>query len=80
MVALRERARWLEEEGKRLGAQVQESNAGGSGGGVPEHVLEKTKKILADYDGQLRHLARELAEVGKEFQEFEEMKRVRERA
>ena len=52
MVALRERARWLEEEGKRLGAQAEEQQQRS----VPDHVIETTKRILKDYDEQLVHL------------------------
>lgn len=70
MVTLRERARWLEEEGKRVGAaaaeaQRQERNS------LPENVLQGANRILRDYDGQLVHLAKELEEVKKEFQEWE---------
>ena len=75
MVALRERARWLEEEGKRLG-QVTEEQAQ-QGAVVPEDVLNKTKKILRDYDGQLRHLGVELEEVRKEYSGWEEGQRER---
>ena len=73
MVALRERARWLEEEGKRLGGQVEEQERQGSG--VPDEVVQKTKKILRDYDGQLVHLARELEDVRREFGEWQEGQR-----
>ncbi|KAK3638545.1 Nucleoporin nup57 [Elasticomyces elasticus] len=79
LVSLRDRARWLEEEGKRLGANVegqgqaagQGSGAGGSAGGVPEEVLAQTRKILRDYEGQLRHLSREVSEVSSEFRGWE---------
>ena len=82
MVSLRERARWLEEEGKRVAQRA----AGGQGGGqsgaagmfggaaapaIPSHVLQKTSKILRDYEAQLLHLAKELQDVGKEFAEYE---------
>ena len=73
MVALRERSRWLEEEGKRLGGMVEEQRSGGQG--VSEQVLLKTKKILSDYDGQLRHLKGELEEVRAEFEEWEGSRR-----
>ncbi|KAK0839151.1 Nucleoporin nup57 [Friedmanniomyces endolithicus] len=66
MVALRERARWLGEEGKRVGQTVGGQSEGGAGG-VTDAVLETTRKILRDYDAQLRHLDKELAEVGREF-------------
>lgn len=74
MVALRERARWLEEEGKRVGRNVRDQGQSGSGGSaaLPEEVLVKTKKILGDYDGQLRHLAKELEEITRELQSYEE--------
>ncbi|EMC96799.1 hypothetical protein BAUCODRAFT_34191 [Baudoinia panamericana UAMH 10762] len=81
MVALRERGRWLEEEGKRVGAAAEAqtrgqgdggANGGGGSGGVPEHVLERTRKILRDYEGQLRHLAKEVEEVEREFGGWEE--------
>ena len=79
MVALRERSRWLEEETKRLGGQMEEQSgaAGGSAGskGVSEEVLLKTKKILGDYSGQLAHLTKELEEVRKEFEEWENSRR-----
>ncbi|KAM3423631.1 hypothetical protein BST61_g1053 [Cercospora zeina] len=82
MVALRERARWLEEEGKRVAAQVdaQNTSTGQRNGatqanqGVPADVLAKTRKILKDYDGQLQHLNRELEDVKKEFEAWEEIK------
>lgn len=81
LVALRERARWLEEEGKRVSAQLDEQNRQGIGAdgrsGVPEDVLVKTRKILKDYDNQLAHLNRELDDVKKEFREWEEMQRRR---
>lgn len=74
MVALRERARWLEEEGKRVGAAV-EAQKQESGSAVPESVLQSASRILKDYDGQLVHLARELEEVKKEYDEFERERR-----
>ena len=70
MVLLRERARWLEEEGKRLGGLVEEQ--GRQGSGVSDEVVQKTKRILRDYDGQLVHLAKELEEVKGEFAQWEE--------
>jgi nuclear pore complex protein Nup54 len=78
MVALRERSRWLEEETKRLGGQIEEQqqkSGSGSGQGVSDEVLLRTKKILSDYDGQLKHLAGELAEVKTEFEEWENSRR-----
>ncbi|KAI6795767.1 hypothetical protein KC360_g4165 [Hortaea werneckii] len=79
MVALRDRARWLEEETKRIGGGgMQAKDGGGEGGGnagkVPDYVVEKTQKILRDYDGQLRHLGWELEEVRKEFEEWQGVK------
>ncbi|KAK3669378.1 Nucleoporin nup57, partial [Recurvomyces mirabilis] len=82
LCGLRERVRWLVEEGRRLegGAAVGVGGAGsGSGGGeegdagrvVPRHVLEKTGRILADYETQLGHLGRELERVNKEYVEWE---------
>ncbi|KAK5743651.1 Nucleoporin nup57 [Elasticomyces elasticus] len=81
LVSLRDRARWLEEEGKRLGSTVegqgqaagQSGNGQGSGaaGVVPEEVLAQTRKILRDYEGQLRHLSREMSEVSSEFKGWE---------
>ncbi|KAK4580232.1 Nucleoporin nup57 [Recurvomyces mirabilis] len=81
LCGLRERVRWLVEEGRRLegGAGGVGGAGSGSGGGgegdagrvVPRHVLEKTGKILADYEAQLVHLGRELERVGKEFGEWE---------
>lgn len=76
MVALRERSRWLEEETKRLGGQIEGQQQGGEGArGVSDEVVQKTKKILRDYDGQLAHLAKELEEVKKEFEEWETSRR-----
>ncbi|KAK5122812.1 hypothetical protein LTR85_003727 [Meristemomyces frigidus] len=77
MVGLRERGRWLEEEGRRVGAlvgeagQQQQGGGEGGGGGVPDEVLQKTQRILRDYDGQLQHLGRELEEVRREYAEWE---------
>ncbi|KAK5737942.1 Nucleoporin nup57 [Elasticomyces elasticus] len=80
LVSLRDRARWLEEEGKRLSSTVegqgQAAGQGGNGtgsavGGVPEEVLAQTRKILRDYEGQLRHLSREMSEVSSEFKGWE---------
>lgn len=67
MVALRERARYLEAEGARVAKNVAE----GAGGGVPEEVLGKAKRILADYDGQLTTLHKELKKLLEEFGEWE---------
>ncbi|KXS99562.1 hypothetical protein AC579_9190 [Pseudocercospora musae] len=73
MVALRERARWLEEEGKRVAGQIQDqSRNAGKQGGVSEEVLAKTRKILKDYDGQLRHLTKEMENVKMEYAAWEE--------
>ncbi len=78
MVALRDRARWLEEEGKRIAAQQNASGGQGGGGkkeGMSDEVVAKTKKVLADYEGQIRHLGRELEEVRREFGEWEDLRR-----
>jgi nuclear pore complex protein Nup54 len=75
MVALRERTRWLEEEGRRVSAQVQEQNQQASSNAqkdkIPEHVLLKTKKILKDYQDQLAHLSKELTDVNGEFTQWQ---------
>jgi nuclear pore complex protein Nup54 len=76
MVALRERANWLEKEGKALGLQVQQQEHDGEGG-LPEEVLQKTKKILKEYELQLRNLGKELEDVRKEYAEWEEGQNVR---
>ncbi|KAF2770804.1 hypothetical protein EJ03DRAFT_326142 [Teratosphaeria nubilosa] len=68
MVALRERARWLEEEGKRLGDRVEAEKREG----LPEEVVTKTRKIMRDYEGQLGHLQRDLEEVSREWRDWEE--------
>jgi nuclear pore complex protein Nup54 len=74
MVALRERARWLEDEGKRVGAAAAEAQKQ-EGSSLPANVLQGANRILRDYDGQLMHLAKELEEVKKEYQEWENEKR-----
>lgn len=74
MVALRERGRWLEEEGKRVRSEVEGQQGGNGkegGGGVSEEVLAKTRRILRDYDGQISLLGRELEDVRREFEEWE---------
>jgi nuclear pore complex protein Nup54 len=76
MVALRDRARWLEEEGRRIADQNLPTGAGEGGQSeIGEEVIQKTRKILADYDGQIRHLGKELEEIRKEFQAWEEERR-----
>lgn len=74
MLALKEKARWLEEEGNRVNAQVQQQQATAASA-VPEDVLAKTRKILKDYDGQLQHLNKELEEVKKEFEDWEQSRK-----
>ncbi|KAM0691166.1 hypothetical protein Q7P36_009937 [Cladosporium allicinum] len=74
MVALRERARWLEDEGKRVGAAAAEAQKQ-EGSSLPANVLQGANRILRDYDGQLMHLAKELEEVKKEYQEWDNEKR-----
>ena len=71
MVALRERARWLEEEGKRLGSVGDEKGTEKEGKQLPEEVVVQAKRILRDYDGQITHLGKELEGVRKEFVEWE---------
>ena len=72
MLALRERSRWLEEEGKRLGGHRPTGEEGeDAGGAVPQHVLAKAKRILADYDEQLVHLRKELVSLNAEVREFQ---------
>lgn len=73
MVALRERARWLEEEGKRVGEKVEQQGQGAKA--LPEYVVAKTKKILRDYDDQISHLAKELEVVKKEYAEWQESRK-----
>lgn len=74
MLALRERARWLEEEGKRVSAQVEQNQQanGAASSGISEDILAKTRKILKDYDGQLQHLNKELEDVKREYAEWEQ--------
>ena len=76
-MALRERARWLEEETRRLGPALRPEGAERQGQGVSEEVLVRTRKILREWDGQLRHLGRELEAVGVEFEGWEEGRSVR---
>ncbi|KAH0372868.1 hypothetical protein KCU65_g916, partial [Aureobasidium melanogenum] len=66
MVAIRERTRWLQEESEKLGRQ-----ATGENGGLDEQVIEKTKKILQDYDTQIQHLRKEMDQIKKEYEEWE---------
>lgn len=68
MVSLRERTRWLEEEGKRLGQQAENQQTQG----LPEEIIQRTRQILKDYDAQLKRLAKELEEVKKEYEVWEE--------
>ena len=82
MVALRERARWLDEEGKRVSAQLNDQDRqrqnganGNAGSGVSEEVLLKTRKILKDYDDQLGYLNGELEDVKKEYAGWEQTQR-----
>lgn len=76
MVALRERMRWLEEEGKRVQGQVEQAQSS-TQGGVSEDILARARKILKDYDEQLQHLNKELGEVRREFIEWEATQRRR---
>ncbi|KAI4731038.1 hypothetical protein E4T49_01083 [Aureobasidium sp. EXF-10728] len=66
MVAIRERTRWLQEESEKLGRQVTGENSG-----LDEQVIEKTKKILHDYDTQIQHLRKEMDQIKKEYEEWE---------
>ncbi|KAJ9631108.1 Nucleoporin nup57 [Taxawa tesnikishii (nom. ined.)] len=55
-------------------------HAGAEGGkavenGIDAEVLQKTKKILSDYDAQLQHLNKELEMVKEEFKEWEKASR-----
>ncbi|KAK4631812.1 Nucleoporin NUP57 [Fulvia fulva] len=80
MVTLRERTSWLEEEGKRVTAQVDQQTRQGQNpkaNGVPESVLAKTKEILKDYDEQLQHLNKELEDVKNEYAEWDASQRRR---
>lgn len=74
MVVLRERTRWLEEEGKRVGAAVEAQKESGNAR-IPASVVESAKRILRDYDTQLRQLAREMQEVHADFKEWEESRK-----
>ncbi|SMQ54661.1 unnamed protein product [Zymoseptoria tritici ST99CH_1A5] len=75
MVALRERTRWLEEEGKRVAARADDAQRASGAAGVPEDVLVRTRKILKDYDEQLQHLNKELEDVKREFATWEASQR-----
>ncbi|KAJ8606717.1 hypothetical protein MRB53_040736 [Persea americana] len=81
MVAIRERARWLQEEGKRISSKLEDgitsgSAADGNGSnGVSETAQAQIRKILKDYDGQLGHLSRELQDVLREYEQWEAGKR-----
>lgn len=69
MVVLRERARWLEEETKRLDT-TQQSTVGDAPG-LPEHLVQNTKRVLGDFAIQLKQLTRALAELEKEFDDIQ---------
>jgi nuclear pore complex protein Nup54 len=75
MVALRERMRWLEEEGKRVAAQADDAQKANGGTGLSEDVLVRARKILKDYDEQLQHLNKELEDVKTEFSVWEQSQR-----
>ncbi|MCJ1410483.1 hypothetical protein MMC19_004568 [Ptychographa xylographoides] len=67
MVGVRERGRQLAFEMERYGGSV------GRAGEVEldEATLMKAKKILEDYNAQLAHLAKELEQIRKEWEEWE---------
>ncbi|QIX02421.1 hypothetical protein AMS68_007938 [Peltaster fructicola] len=71
MVQLRERARWLEEEGKRLGSSVNGHKVEGTAQ-LPADVVASARRILRDYDVQIQQLTKEVNEVHREFNEWNE--------
>ncbi|KAL6720204.1 Nucleoporin nup57 [Lecanora helva] len=70
MVSVRERGRQLQREFDRAGSGLSSE----SGQTLDEAVLVKTKKILEDYSSQLAHLTREMAQIEKDWAEWESSK------
>lgn len=84
MVALRERTRWLQSESEKLGRQVASGEQAGLSEEVLKktkkvsdtdvelvHVWLTPLQILSDYDAQITHLHKELAQVRQEFDDYQ---------
>lgn len=69
MVVLRERARWLEEETKRLGNGA--SSATDEAPKIPESYLLGAKRVLRDYDAQIQQMTKEMRELQAELADFQ---------
>ncbi|MCJ1249995.1 hypothetical protein MMC30_007221 [Trapelia coarctata] len=69
MVSVRERGRQLQFEMERLGFSGK-----GEEQVIDEETMKKARKILEDYNSQLAHLATELEQIRKEYEEWEASK------
>ncbi|KAL2041706.1 hypothetical protein N7G274_005490 [Stereocaulon virgatum] len=68
MVSVRERGRLLQREFEKAGRGVGQGNRVV----VDEEVMKRVKKILEDYSSQLAQLTKELAQIQKDWAEWEE--------
>ncbi|MCJ1305881.1 hypothetical protein MMC08_008698 [Hypocenomyce scalaris] len=68
MVSVRERGRLLQQEFERAGRDLSKEQ----GQSIDEEVMKRAKKILEDYNSQLSHLTKELAQIQKDFAECEQ--------
>ncbi|KAI4262952.1 MAG: hypothetical protein L6R42_001877 [Xanthoria sp. 1 TBL-2021] len=66
MVSVRERGRQLQREFEKAGRTLPQKQEQG----IDEEVMKKATKILEDYSSQLAHLAKELEELQKDFNEW----------
>ncbi|KAK4690129.1 nuclear pore complex protein Nup54, partial [Lecanoromycetidae sp. Uapishka_2] len=70
MVSVRERGRQLEREFEKAGR----SAAQGKEQVIDEEVMRRVKKILEDYSSQLAQLTKELAQIQRDYAEWEQSK------
>ncbi|MCJ1254361.1 hypothetical protein MMC24_002176 [Lignoscripta atroalba] len=70
MVSVRERGRQLQLEFERAGRNMIQDQ----GQGIDEEVMKRAKKILEDYNSQLSHLTKELAQIQSDYEEWERSK------
>ncbi|KAL8908464.1 MAG: hypothetical protein Q9207_000770 [Kuettlingeria erythrocarpa] len=66
MVSVRERGRQLEREFEKAGRVLPRDQEQG----IDEEVMKKATKILEDYSSQLAHLAKELEQLQKDFDDW----------